>query len=141
MSKKQPPRHKPNEPGHPSERKKWKKCKELEDEVYEDEFVQERFLTKKEINYVIQSFFKKMIMSMQKGQDVYIWQIGRFTLRDCKEHTVTDPETGDVTEVPAQKIIVFKPSGNFKRRLGKNVWYQARHNRMLKEKRKQGDKQ
>lgn len=66
---------------------------------------------KDEIN-AVDSFLATISDSLKEGRDVVLPDFGRFSVVDCAEREVRNPQTGEKMTVPAKKRVRFKAFGN-----------------------------
>ena len=67
-------------------------------------------LSKKEAANVLEAFTGTIKGSLQKGEKVSIPGFGTFGMTDRKARTGRNPRTGATIQIPAKKIVKFKPS-------------------------------
>ncbi|MBN2078549.1 MAG: HU family DNA-binding protein [Spirochaetes bacterium] len=67
-------------------------------------------LMKKEVAYIIDNFIEKIKESVLMGESVEIRGFGTFYLAEKKARTVVSPIAGRKIEVPAKRVLAFRPS-------------------------------
>lgn len=67
-------------------------------------------LSKKEAAGVLETFTSSIKDSLKKGQKVSIPGFGTFVIVDRKARTGRNPRTGQAIQIPAKKVLKFKPS-------------------------------
>ena len=65
---------------------------------------------KKDLNKVVDIFFKEIVQTLKKGDSVEIRSFGRFSIRNYKSRIGRNPKTGEKISVPSRKSIHFKMS-------------------------------
>ncbi len=63
---------------------------------------------------VIETVFDSLIAALRKGERIEIRGFGTFRTRDRRGRQGRNPRTGEKVEVPAKKILFFKPSKDLK---------------------------
>ncbi len=63
---------------------------------------------------VIETVFDSLIAALRKGDRIEIRGFGTFRTRDRRGRQGRNPRTGEKVEVPAKKILFFKPSKDLK---------------------------
>ncbi len=71
-------------------------------------------MTKKHIEFIINSVFKSIKESLQKGDKVEIRGFGSFKIREKSSKVGRNPKTGDKVNVPDKKVPYFKPGKEIK---------------------------
>lgn len=74
-------------------------------------------MTKKNIDYIINSVFSSIKDSLKNGDKVEIRGFGSFKIRDKNSKTGRNPKTGSKVEVPEKKVPYFKPGKEIKEEL------------------------
>lgn len=70
---------------------------------------QETGLTKKDSKNAVDTVFKSITESLEKGEKVNFVGFGSFEVRDRVARTGRNPQTGEEIKIPARKIPAFKP--------------------------------
>ena len=65
---------------------------------------------KKDLNKIVDIFFKEIVQTLKKGDSVEIRSFGRFSIRNYKSRMGRNPKTGEKINVPSKKSIHFKMS-------------------------------
>ena len=63
---------------------------------------------KKDLNKIVNIFFKEIVQTLKKGDSVEIRSFGRFSIRNYKSRIGRNPKTGEKISVPSRKSIHFK---------------------------------
>lgn len=63
---------------------------------------------------IVETIFDSIIGALQKGEKIEIRGFGSFRTRDRRGRVGRNPKTGAKVEVPAKKILFFKPSKELK---------------------------
>ena len=74
-------------------------------------------MTKKNIEFIINSVFKSIKDSLQKGDKVEIRGFGSFKIRETSSKVGRNPKTGSKVNVPDKKVPYFKPGKEIKESL------------------------
>ncbi len=74
-------------------------------------------MTKKHIEFIINSVFKSIKESLQKGDKVEIRGFGSFKIREKSSKVGRNPKTGTKVNVPDKKVPYFKPGKEIKESL------------------------
>ena len=75
---------------------------------------------KKDLNKVVDIFFKEIVQTLKKGDSVEIRSFGRFSIRNYKSRIGRNPKTGEKISVPSRKSIHFKMSKEMFKNLNEN---------------------
>jgi len=67
-------------------------------------------LTKRESISTVDSFFEVIKRSLESGEDVMISGFGKFCVKEKKERTGRNPQTGEDMTMDARRIVTFKCS-------------------------------
>jgi DNA-binding protein HU-beta len=67
-------------------------------------------LPKGQVRKVLDSAFAIMSQEISNGTAVIIPDVGRLVPKDRPASTKTNPETGETIQVPAKKIVAFRPA-------------------------------
>ena len=65
---------------------------------------------KKDLNKIVDIFFKEIVQTLKRGDSVEIRSFGRFSIRNYKSRIGRNPKTGEKISVPSRKSIHFKMS-------------------------------
>ena len=74
-------------------------------------------ITKKHIEFIINSVFNSIKESLQKGEKVEIRGFGSFKIREKTSKVGRNPKTGTKVTVPDKKVPYFKPGKEIKEML------------------------
>lgn len=74
-------------------------------------------MTKKNIDYIINSVFSSIKESLKNGDKVEIRGFGSFKIREKNSKTGRNPKTGSKVDVPEKKVPYFKPGKEIKEEL------------------------
>jgi nucleoid DNA-binding protein len=66
--------------------------------------------TKKEAGDIVELIFSTIKDALQKQDKVVISEFGTFTLKERKPRVGRNPKTGEAVQIPAKKVVKFKPS-------------------------------
>ncbi len=66
-------------------------------------------LPKKDIEKVLDQFVKITQDALKQGEKVSLTGLGSFSSRERKARLARNPKTGEKVQVPAKKIVKFKP--------------------------------
>ena len=83
-------------------------------ELIESIASQHHKMNKKHIEFIINSVFKSIKESLQKGDKVEIRGFGSFKIREKSSKVGRNPKTGDKVNVPDKKVPYFKPGKEIK---------------------------
>ena len=75
---------------------------------------------KKDLNKIVDIFFKEIVQTLKKGDSVEIRSFGRFSIRNYKSRIGRNPKTGEKINVPSKKSIHFKMSKEMFKNLNEN---------------------
>ena len=75
---------------------------------------------KKDLNKIVDIFFKEIVQTLKKGDSVEIRSFGRFSIRNYKSRIGRNPKTGEKISVPSRKSIHFKMSKEMFKNLNEN---------------------
>ena len=67
-------------------------------------------LTKLEVEAVINTSFKEIIMTLSKNEKIELRGFGTFTVKHRLPKKARNPKTGDPVYLPERYVPVFKPS-------------------------------
>ena len=71
-------------------------------------------LTRKDSEVIVETIFDSVVRSLRVGDKIEIRGFGSFRTRQRKPRVGRNPKTGERVEVPAKKILFFKPSKELK---------------------------
>jgi integration host factor subunit alpha len=63
----------------------------------------------------VESFLKIIKKSLANGDDVLLSRFGKFNVKDKSARKGRNPQTGESMILDARRVVVFKPSGNFRK--------------------------
>lgn len=66
--------------------------------------------TKKEAAELVDSVFQVIKDTLARGEKVKILGFGNFSIRDKAMRMGRNPQTGDSMEIPARRVLTFRPS-------------------------------
>jgi DNA-binding protein HU-beta len=66
-------------------------------------------LPKKDIEKVLDQFVKIAQDALKEGKKVSVTGLGSFSVKERKGRLARNPKTGEKVEVPAKKVVKFKP--------------------------------
>ena len=67
-------------------------------------------LSKKESADIVELVFDTMKDTLESADKIKISGFGNFEVRDKRSRVGRNPQTGDVIEIPARRVLTFKPS-------------------------------
>jgi len=70
--------------------------------------------TKKSVTEVVDAVFNEIKNALGSGEDVFIYQFGKFEKIIKPERNARNPRTGEPIVVPQHAVIKFKPAKDFK---------------------------
>lgn len=76
--------------------------------------IQEMGMSKKNAEAVVNTFLGSMIESLKKGEGIELRGFGSFRIRERRPRVGRNPQTGEKVNVPAKKIVYFKPGKELK---------------------------
>ncbi len=71
-------------------------------------------LNKREAKDIVETFFKKISDSLERGESVKLTGFGNFQLRDKVSRPGRNPKTGVEVNIPARRIVTFHASQKLK---------------------------
>jgi integration host factor subunit alpha len=77
--------------------------------------------SKKESADIVEMVFDTMKGTLESGQKIKISGFGNFEVRDKRSRVGRNPQTGDVIEISARRVLAFKPSQVLKLALNDGV--------------------
>ena len=66
--------------------------------------------SKKESADIVEMVFDTMKGSLERGEKIKISGFGNFEIRDKHSRPGRNPQTGEVIEITARRVLTFKPS-------------------------------
>ena len=66
-------------------------------------------LPKGKVKAVVEQVFEALSEGIVSGETFKIKGLGKFVVKDRPESTKTNPETGETVNVPAKKVMFFRP--------------------------------
>ena len=69
---------------------------------------------------IVDDFFETMIQHLIKFQKIKISSFGTFQVLNKKERVGRNPKTGEEAKISSRKIVKFKPSLIFKKKINNN---------------------
>ncbi len=66
--------------------------------------------SKKESADIVEMVFDTMKETLESGHKIKISGFGNFEVRDKRSRVGRNPQTGDVIEISARRVLAFKPS-------------------------------
>ncbi|MBH1988510.1 MAG: integration host factor subunit alpha [Myxococcaceae bacterium] len=67
---------------------------------------------------LVDRVFEMMKESLEKGEEVKLSSLGRFTVRCKQTRRGRNPQTGEQLEITARKVVTFKSSPVLRSRMG-----------------------
>lgn len=74
-------------------------------------------LTRKEVNAILDTALEAIVKALEDGEDVKLAGFGNFVVKTRAARTGKNPATGDTIQIPATKVVGFKPSKTLKERV------------------------
>ena len=78
---------------------------------------QEAGVTKAQAGRCVDAFVRALTEALAKGERVALPELGVFNVKERKARKGRNPRTGEVIEIPARKVVVFKPAKSLKERV------------------------
>lgn len=66
--------------------------------------------SKKESSDIVELVFDTMKETLEQGEKIKISGFGNFEVRDKRSRVGRNPQTGEVIEISARRVLTFKPS-------------------------------
>lgn len=66
--------------------------------------------SKKESSDIVEIVFDTIKETLERGEKIKISGFGNFEVRDKRARVGRNPQTGDVIEISARRVLTFKPS-------------------------------
>ena len=79
-----------------------------------EEVIRVTELPRKESETIVETIFESLIQALQGGDKIEIRGFGSFRTRHRRGRTGRNPKTGAKVDVPAKRILFFKPSKELK---------------------------
>jgi integration host factor subunit alpha len=70
-----------------------------------------------EARALVELFFNEIIDCLERGETVKLNSFGSFIIRQRGKRVGRNPKTGDEASISARRVVVFKPSVVFKKRI------------------------
>ena len=70
---------------------------------------------------IVDDFFESIILDIIKSNIIKISSFGTFSVLNKKERMGRNPKTGIQAKIFSRKVVKFKPSLSFKKKINKNV--------------------
>ena len=70
---------------------------------------------------IVDDFFESIILDIIKSNKIKISSFGTFSVLNKKERMGRNPKTGIQAKIFSRKVVKFKPSLSFKKKINKNV--------------------
>ncbi|MGK0358338.1 MAG: integration host factor subunit alpha [Bradymonadia bacterium] len=67
-------------------------------------------LSKKESAEIVEMVFETIKSTLERGEKIKISGFGNFVVRQKKERTGRNPQTGEEIKIAPRKVLTFKPS-------------------------------
>ena len=82
-----------------------------------DALIQEVGLSKNECAELLEDFLRTMTDGLAEGATIKITNFGSFSVRHKRSRIGRNPKTGEEAQVPARRVIRFRPSQYLKHRI------------------------
>jgi integration host factor subunit alpha len=69
---------------------------------------------------IVDDFFESIILAIIKSNKIKISSFGTFSILNKKERMGRNPKTGVQAKISSRKVVKFKPSLSFKKRVNQN---------------------
>lgn len=76
-------------------------------------------LSKKESAEIVEAVFETIKATLERGEKIKISGFGNFVVRQKKERTGRNPQTGEEIRIAPRKVLTFKPSQVLKNALNR----------------------
>lgn len=86
-----------------------------------DKISNELGLNKREAKDILETFFEKVRVALETGQQVKLSGFGNFDLRDKKQRPGRNPKTGEEIPISARRVVTFRPGQKLKSRVESNA--------------------
>lgn len=77
--------------------------------------------SKKESADIVEMVFDTIKETLERGQKIKISGFGNFEVRDKRPRPGRNPQTGEVIEISARRVLTFKPSQVLKQALNPGI--------------------
>lgn len=74
-------------------------------------------LNKREAKDMVEMFFEKIRVALEKGEQVKLSGFGNFDLREKKQRPGRNPKTGEEIPITARRVVTFRPGQKLKLRV------------------------
>ncbi len=74
-------------------------------------------LNKREALELVDLFFQELVAALADGEQISLSGFGNFILRDKKERPGRNPKTGEEVQIPARRVVTFRPGQKLKARV------------------------
>lgn len=75
-------------------------------------------LSHKQANAAVSAIFEAMVQALRRGEEIELRGFGSFRFRQRRARTGRNPRTGAKVNVPARKLVFFKPGKELRELLG-----------------------
>ncbi|WP_428087222.1 integration host factor subunit alpha [Candidatus Thioglobus sp.] len=79
-----------------------------------EELVREMGITHAQALQLTHNFFDQMLATLASGEAIKLSSFGNFVIREKAARPGRNPQTGEVVEVSARKVVNFKPGPKLK---------------------------
>ncbi len=70
--------------------------------------------TRKQSSKMLDSLLELIKQSLENGEDVLISGFGKFSVKEKRERTGRNPQSGELITLPARRVVTFKCSGKLR---------------------------
>lgn len=74
-------------------------------------------LNKREAKDMVEMFFEKIRVALEKGEQVKLSGFGNFDLREKRQRPGRNPKTGEEIPITARRVVTFRPGQKLKSRV------------------------
>ena len=74
-------------------------------------------LNKKEGRELVDLFFQELVAALADGEQIKLSGFGNFDLRDKSERPGRNPKTGEEVQIPARRVVTFRPGHKLRARV------------------------
>ena len=71
---------------------------------------------------IVDDFFESIILEIIKSNKIKISSFGTFSILNKKERMGRNPKTGVLAKIFSRKVVKFKPSLSFKKKINQNEY-------------------
>ena len=89
--------------------------KDLSDQIYKNVGFSKNLSLK-----IVDDFFESIILAIIKSNKIKISSFGTFSILNKKERMGRNPKTGVQAKIFSRKVVKFKPSLSFRKKINKN---------------------